>query len=51
MSPYYASECYGKFGVFTRAGHQFGDWWPSLALAKQAADLLNQAAAEALAAA
>jgi hypothetical protein len=42
MNPYYASECYGKYGVFTRAGHQVGDWWPSLLLARQAAALLNK---------
>ena len=43
-SPYYASECYRNFGVFTYAGMQFGPWWPTLALAQQAADLLNKAA-------
>ncbi len=41
--PFYASECYGNFGVFTREGYQFGDWWPSLQLAQQAADLCNKA--------
>lgn len=41
LSKYYASECAGSFGVFTRAGFQVGGWWPSLAIAQQVADLLN----------
>jgi hypothetical protein len=38
---YYASECYGNFGVFSRVEGQVGGWWPTIALAKQAAELLN----------
>jgi hypothetical protein len=43
---FYASECYNNFGVFTREGYQFGNWWPSLILAQQAADLCNKAVLE-----
>jgi hypothetical protein len=44
MPPYYASECYGNFGVFHRCGTQTGGWWPTMKLAEQAAELLNQTA-------
>lgn len=39
---YYASVCYSKYGVFTHKGLQVGDWWPTFALAQQAATLLNE---------
>lgn len=39
---YYASECYGKFGVFNKAGYQRGGWWPTLEIANQVANLLNE---------
>jgi len=42
MTLYYASECYGKFGVFSPTEGQIGKWWPSLELARQAAELLNE---------
>jgi len=42
MGNYYASECGGGFGVFTRAGFQVGGWWPSLEVAQQVAKLLNE---------
>jgi hypothetical protein len=38
---YYASECYGKFGVFQASGSQVGGWWPTMELAEQAALLGN----------
>jgi hypothetical protein len=42
LPPFYASECYGNYGVFTRAGYQIGGFWPSLELAEQAAQLANK---------
>jgi hypothetical protein len=44
LPTYYASECYGNFGVFHRCGTQIGGWWPTMKLAEQAAELLNQTA-------
>jgi len=41
---YYASECYGRFGVFHRCGTQIGGWWPTMELAEQAAQLGNELA-------
>jgi hypothetical protein len=38
---YYASECYGRFGVFQASGSQVGGWWPTMELAEQAALLGN----------
>jgi hypothetical protein len=38
---YYASECYGRFGVFQASGSQVGGWWPTMELAEQAAQLGN----------
>jgi hypothetical protein len=38
---YYASECYGNFGVFHTRGTQVGGWWPTMELAEQAAHLAN----------
>jgi hypothetical protein len=38
---YYASECYGKFGVFQASGSQVGGWWPTMELAEQAALLVT----------
>lgn len=39
IKPFYASEIYGQYAVFTRAGYQIGGTWPSMKLAEQAADL------------
>ena len=41
MPTYYASECYGRFGVFHRCGTQVGGWWPTMELAEQAAQLVT----------